>query len=365
MSNLQHKMQYLDEIYENLTALGQQEENEEKKPSVFLARHKLTGHIVVKKYVEADRIAVYKKLSQIEDAHLEKIVEYAAYEEQGIVLMEYISGATLQELLQEKKTFSEKEVRDMAVELCSVLQKVHEAGIVHRDITPKNIMISNDGVLKLIDFGIAREKKEEKAQDTEILGTPGYAAPEQHGFIQTDKRSDIYAVGVLMNVALTGALPREKLYEGSSFRKIIQRCIEMDAVNRYQSVEELLADLYKSGQEYYVSKWLLGFRTGIVWKNVAAVIGYFLMILLTVISIQKCAQSLYTVLLETVAVFLYIWVPFMLITNIGYWDRKWFFAKMPRVVMIVIRIILVLVTFYNGVILDFYVWSDILGNGKK
>ena len=320
---------------------------------------------MLKKYVEPERITVYKKLSQIEDTHLEKIYEYASYEEQGIVLMEYISGATLQELLQEKKTFSEKEVRDMAVELCLVLQKVHETGIVHRDITPKNIMISNDGVLKLIDFGIAREKKEEKTQDTEVLGTPGYAAPEQHGFIQTDKRSDIYAVGVLMNETWTGALPREKLYEGSFFKKMIQRCIEMDAENRYQSVEELLADLYKSGQEYYVSKWLPGFRTGIVWKNVAAVIGYFLMILLTVISIQKCAQSLYTVLLEAVAVFLYIWVPFMLITNIGYWDRKWVFAKMPRMVMIVIRIILVQVTFYNGVILDFYVWSDILGNGKK
>ena len=279
--------------------------------------------------------------------------------------MEYISGATLQELLQEKKTLLEKEVRDMAEELCLALQKVHEAGIVHRDITPKNIMISNDGVWKLIDFGIAREKKEEKTQDTEILGTPGYAAPEQHGFIQTDKRSDIYAIGVLMNVALTGALPREKLYDGSFFKKIIQRCIEMDAENRYQSVEELLADLYKSGQEYYVSKWLPGFRTGVVWKNVVAVIGYFLMILLTVISIQKCTQSIYTVLLEAAAVFLYLWVPFMVITNIGYWDKKWIFAKMPRVVMIVIRIILVLVTFYNGIMLDLFVLSDILGNGKK
>lgn len=167
------EMKYLDEIYENLTALGCTEDKQNKNASVFLARHKLTGKIVVKKYVEADRIAVYEKLSRIDDIHLEKIYEYAVYEKQGIVILEYISGMTLEEQIREKKIFSEDEACHIIKELCIALQKVHKERIIHRDISPKNIMISNDGVLKLIDFDIAREKKDKKSRDTVILGTEG------------------------------------------------------------------------------------------------------------------------------------------------------------------------------------------------
>lgn len=387
MSSSQYKMQYLDEVYENLTALGRQKEADEKEASVFLSRHKSTGKIVAKKYVDADRVAVYEKLSRIEDIHLERVYEYAVYGKQGLILMDYISGMTLQELMEEGKTFSEKEVFHMAVELCTTLQKVHRAGIVHRDINPENIMISNDGVLKLIDFGIAREKKKEQAKDTAILGTPGYAAPEQFGFSQTDGRADIYAVGVLLNVLLTGSLPGEKLYDGFPFNGIIKHCIEIDAKQRFQSVGELLEDLYGKGKEYcetadsiekrnwksnavtvkgtYVSKWLPGFRTGFVWKNVVAVIGYFLMILVTAISIEDCTQSWYAIILETAAIFLYLWGPFLLVANIAYWDRKWIFAKMPRVVMIIVRIILALVFFYNGIMLESYVRYELLGMVRK
>lgn len=386
MSDIKHKLQYLDEIYENLTALGRRDKTEGQRASVFLARHKLTEKIVVKKYVDADRVAVYEKLSQIDDAHLEKIYEYASYEKQGIILMEYISGVTLHELIQEKGKFTEEEVQHMAVELCEVLQKVHTDGIVHRDITPKNIMISNDGVLKLIDFGIAREIKEEKSQDTTILGTPGYAAPEQFGFLQTDGRTDIYALGVLLNVLLTGALPSEKTYDGS-LGKIVQRCIEIDVRQRYQSVADLLEDLSERNlrqgeahnnkekhntegitdvtKETYISKWLPGFRTGVVWKGVVAVIGYFLMVMFTVTFVMDCAGSWYTALLETIACLMYLWIPFMIVTNIGYWDRKWIFAKMPHGVMITIRIMLALVFFYNGSMLEQYVKYDILGMIKN
>lgn len=386
MENTRYTMQYLDEIYVNLTALGEKARNKEKA-CTFLARHKITGKIVVKKYVDADRIAVYEKLCRIEDVHLEKIYEYAADESQGIVLVEYISGTSLQELIREKKNFSEEEVCHMIKELCKALQKVHAAGIVHRDVNPNNIMISGDGILKLIDFGIARERKEGQETDTVILGTPGYAAPEQFGFLQTDGRTDIYAVGVLFNELLTGRLPGEKMYDGVPFEGIIRRCTEMDIRQRYQSVEELLEDLYEkeeghhgmserieksnlknnagTDQKTYVSKWLPGFRTGIIWKNIVAVIGYFLMIAYTISSVGDCMARWDAALLESIALILYLWMPVLLAADIAYWDRKWIIGKMDRCVAIIIRILLCVAFFYNGMTLDSYVRYDLLGMVKK
>lgn len=386
MGSTSYTMQYLDEIYVNLTALGQKERTG-KEAAVFLARHKITGKVAVKKYVDADKIAVYEKLSRIKDAHLEKIYDYAADEKQGVVLVEYISGTSLQELIEEKKNFSEQEALSMIKDLCKALQKVHEAGIVHRDVTPNNIMISNDGILKLIDFGIAREKKEEQEKDTMLLGTPGYAAPEQFGFLQTDGRTDIYAVGVLLNELLIGCLPGKQIYEGSPYKEIIRRCTEIDVRQRYQSDEELLKDLYEKGNEYceesdniennnwksnsgtvkntYVSKWLPGFRTGFVWKNVIAVIGYFLMIVYSISSIGECMSRWDTALLETLAIILYLWGTVLLAANIAYWDKRWILGKMHRSVAIIIRLLLCLVTFYNGMMLDSYVRYDLLGMVKK
>lgn len=373
-----HKFRYLDTIYENMTVLAQKEEEE---PTVFLAKNIQTGKIAVKKYVDADKIAVYAKLSRIEDIHLEKVYEYASDERRGIVLTEYIGGTTLEELLRTQGFMSVEEACHVLEALCQALKKVHEAGIIHRDINPKNIMVSNDGVIKLIDFGIAREKKEKQTQDTTILGTPGYAAPEQFGFGQTDEKADIYALGVLLNVLLTGSLPTEKVYEELPISAVIRRCIQMDAGARYQNVDELLADLELMNEprafgtqernnkndkkEHYVSTWLPGFRTGVTWKNVVAVIGYFFMLLASVIYIEECSATWYTACLETAAVFIFLWASTLLAANIGYWDRKWIFGKLPRIVMIIVRILLWIALFDCGMRLDEYVRYGLLGFVRK
>lgn len=368
MENTRYTMQYLDEIYVNLTALGQKEKRGEKA-FTFLTRHKLTGKIAVKKYVDADKIAVYEKLRQIEDSHLEKIYDYAADESRGIVITEYISGMSLQEVMQGKKIFPEEEALHLIKELCKVLQKVHAAGIVHRDVNPNNIMISGDGVLKLIDFGIAREKKAGQEKDTVILGTPGYAAPEQFGFMQTDGRTDIYAVGVLLNELLTGCLPGKQIYDRFPLGGIIRRCTEIDVRQRYQDDEELLEDLYEKGKEHhektYVSKWLPGFRTGVVWKNIVAVIGYFLMIFYSIFSIWECLSRWDAVLLEILALILYVWMTVLLAADIAYWDRRWIFGEMHRAVTITIKIIFCFVTFYSGMMLELFVRYDLLGMVRK
>lgn len=361
------KVQYLDETYENLAALGK---DEEKKNTVFLVRHKQSGKIYVKKYIDRSLVRIYEKLRLIEDCHLEKIYDYAADETKGIVILEYISGMTLQEYIEEKGILTKHDACHIIEELLGILKKVHEIGIIHRDINPNNIMLSNDGVWKLIDFNIARQKKEGQYKDTTILGTVGYAAPEQFGFLQTDERTDIYAIGVLWNVLLTGCFPTEKCYSVFPVSAMIRQCIEMDQEKRYRNAEELLKDIQRNDNKSESKKgllsWLPGFRTGCVWKNAIASIGYFAMILCTSSFIEECSANWWACVLETIAVFLYIWGATLAAANIGYWDRRIsVFRKLPKVIRILLRFLMWFVLFLAGVMLENYVKYDLLGMVRK
>lgn len=374
MENGRYKMQYLDTTYETLTVLGRRDQ---EKPNVFLAQHKGNGKIVVKKYVDAHVLPVYEKIKNMTDIHLEKIYDYAADDANGVVIAEYISGMTLSEWMQNGLA-TEMTARAMVCDLLQVLKVIHAQKIVHRDINPDNIMISGDGVLKLIDFGIARQKKEEQFHDTTILGTVGYAAPEQFGFFQTDERSDIYAVGVLLNKLLTGFFPGERMYEKEPLRGVIQHCTAMDINQRFQNVNEVLTamggqqnlretvqakSVKMEKRDYHMTiPWLPGFRAGAIWKNIIATVGYILMLFYTILSVYECARSLQACLLEIIAVGLYVWAATLLAFNIGNWDRKiWPFKKWSIPVMTVIRVFLWLMLFYFGARLEQYVRYDLLG----
>lgn len=179
----------------------------------------------------------------------------------------------------------------MIIQLCRILKQLHRcrSPIIHRDLKPANIMISSDGVVKLIDFNAAKEYRMGQMEDTCLMGTREYAAPEQYGFGQSDARTDIYALGVILNRLLTGDFPKNKLYEGR-LKPVIQTCIQMDADARYQSVE-LLERALESGKNekqrkkntgkrmvlHLKKRYLpVGFRTGKVWKMFAAGFGYWL-----------------------------------------------------------------------------------------
>ena len=116
-----------------------------------------------------------------------------------MVTEEYISGETLDEKLHRQGVMPPELVKYYIRQLLEALEQIHAQGIVHRDISPKNVLISTDGVVKLLDFDIARRRKQNQNADTTILGTVGFASPEQYGFLQTDATADIYALGVLMN----------------------------------------------------------------------------------------------------------------------------------------------------------------------
>lgn len=126
------------------------------------------------------------------------------------MVMEYIDGYTLEEWLeQNNEPFSERRVLGWARQLCDVLEYLHTQNppIIFRDMKPGNVMVMRNQRIKLIDFGIARLFRSAHGQDTQLLGTPGFAPPEQYGKAQTDERSDIYSLAITLYQLLTNIVP--------------------------------------------------------------------------------------------------------------------------------------------------------------
>ena len=358
MENNELYLKYIEEMYEELTELGSSEMGK-----TFLAKHRGSGKIVVKKQIPVQTGKVYEKVKEIHHPNLAKIYDVCYGKESCIVIEEYISGDTLEEKLEELKVFPKETAENYLVQILQGLREVHRQGVVHRDLTPANILISTDNVVKLIDFGIARNPKENQKKDTFILGTVGYASPEQFGFLQTDNRTDIYAIGILLNKMLTGKLPNEQLTENEKFRKIVKKCIQIDPEKRYVTVDEILSKLGvgKGSGKSDASIWP-GFRSGVKWRRIVGVIGYALLALCTVVPLVDYGKSLETLGLELIAVIIYVWITFFIASNFGRWDRRWKpFASMPKEVTITIRVIASITSFYLGMLLENYVRYTMLG----
>lgn len=211
-----------------------------------LVRELRTGKLYVRKYVNISLRDVYLELKKINNDHIpqiHKVIEETNLSGKNVCVIfeEFVSGITFEQLRNQKKML-ESEVLDYIIQLCQALSCIHQMGIIHRDIKPSNIILNSDGIVKLIDFGIARVLKPRVKEDTLLLGTRGYAAPEQYGFGQSEEYTDIYAVGVLMNVLLVGQLPADQRYQGSS-KGIIEKCIHINPRERFQNVEELSGHL--------------------------------------------------------------------------------------------------------------------------
>ena len=194
-------------------------------------------------------------LRRLRHANLPAVSDEFAIGDRNYLVMEYVPGSTLQQMLDRGEgPFPESRVVAWANQLCDVLDYLHrqQPAIIFRDLKPANIMIMADDRLKLIDFGIARLFKPGQHQDTMLLGTQGYAAPEQYGGGQSDPRSDIYALGATLFSLLTGhdpaqmpplkPLPSVRDYrpDVSPFlESIVMRATRMSANERWQSTQEL------------------------------------------------------------------------------------------------------------------------------
>ena len=207
--------------------------------SVHLLRHQTTGRrFILRRFT--GNAEVYRQLMYYSCKNLPNIFEVASQDSEHLVLEEYIEGDTLDFLLRDA-LFTTSETQDIVVQVCRALWVLHSLAAVHRDVKPENIILRGSDAI-LIDFDAARLHKPEHETDTQILGTTGFAAPEQYGLSQSDLRTDIYSVGILINVMLTGEHPSKKLAEGRMGR-IVTRCTQVNPKKRYQNVLQLMEAL--------------------------------------------------------------------------------------------------------------------------
>lgn len=228
-------MAWLDDVLKTQYSVSKVLKNTEEK-SIIVYRHNLLDKCLVYRRFKGTA-EVYEKLQKIKAENLPEVYNVSCEDDSVTVLEEFIDGITVGEVLQ-SGLYNENGVKKVICSLCDALSIIHSLGIVHRDIKPENVMITNNGIVKLIDFDAARIFKSGKSADTTIIGTIGYAAPEQMGFAQSDERTDIYALGVLMNVMLTGEHPGKRIHKGR-YKKIIEKAINMNPEKRFQSTTEL------------------------------------------------------------------------------------------------------------------------------
>ena len=204
--------------------------------TVPVVRHKKSGtRYVFRRYSGSGE--VYRRLLPVLCQHLPQIMEAAEQDGQTAVLEEYVQGDTLAELLTGAK-LTEKEARQVTMQLCQALHVLHSMGAVHRDVKPENVILRGSDAV-LIDFDAARIYKDESESDTQVLGTTGFAAPEQYGIFQSDERADIFSLGVLLNIMLTGKHPSREMAAGKMGR-IVRKCTMTASEQRYQSARALM-----------------------------------------------------------------------------------------------------------------------------
>jgi len=207
-----------------------------------------------------------KAVSLLSHPNIVKIYDIGFEDEMQFIVMEYIDGVTLKEYMNIEKVLSWKDTVHFAMQILRALQHAHDKGIVHRDIKPQNIMMLEDGTIKVMDFGIAKFSRDEATTDSEqTIGSVHYISPEQARGEMTDERSDIYSMGIMLFEMLTGQKPFDSdnpvsiavmhMNEVAEYptqinpeipyalEEIIFRAIEKEPEYRYQSACEMMKDL--------------------------------------------------------------------------------------------------------------------------
>jgi len=188
-------------------------------------------------------------LSRLNHPNLPAFTDFFTEGSRHFLVMEYVEGSTLEDLLERNGgPFSERRVLGWTRQLCDVLEYLHsqQPPVIFRDMKPGNIMLRRDGRIKLIDFGIARIFRQSSSRDTQMLGTPGFAPPEQYGTSQTDARSDIYSLAMTLFQLMTNTVTEEgfglhnirSVYPAisSAVAHTLEKATDPDPENRYQSI---------------------------------------------------------------------------------------------------------------------------------
>lgn len=229
MDSLQHTS---ISCYETIAVL-----NEEH--NVYIVQHIKSKKIFVKKFLTIYNSMIYEHLQKASIPGIPKIIEL--YEENNtlILIEEYISGEMLEDKIN-SKTLTHDNVNKYVYDLCTIVSKLHTLTppIIHRDIKPENIIITSADNVFLLDFNAAKHYTDAKSADTVLLGTQGYAAPEQYGFGSSSEQTDIYAIGILLK-ELVEALPTPT----KEFDRIIKKCTNINPKDRYQKTSKIQSQL--------------------------------------------------------------------------------------------------------------------------
>jgi len=193
------------------------------------------------------------------------IHEVAEHDSRPYIAMEYVEGQSLKDLIA-KKDLSINKTIDFAMQICAGLAKAHQAGIIHRDIKPQNILIDKDGRIRILDFGLAKLKPDAMLTRTgSTLGTVAYMSPEQAQGEEADHRSDIFSFGVLLYEMITTQLPFKGEHEAAiaysivnetpeplarykanvpeTLQRLVEKALRKDLNTRYQNATDIIADL--------------------------------------------------------------------------------------------------------------------------
>ncbi len=252
-----------------------------------LVMNEVTGDVRMMKRLTHFDEDVYAYLSSHRDDHVPLIYDYWKEDETLIVIEEVVQGNTFDIVINDR-TMPDKEKLKLFVELLEGLRFLHSADkpIIHRDLKPSNIMVTEKGEVKILDYDAAKIYKADSTGDTTNLGTAGIAAPEQYGFMQSDPRSDVYAVGKM----LADAFPGNK-----KIQKIAAKASSFDPADRYANAGELSDVLTGRISPGLILKPLFpppGFRTRKWWKILIAMFAYpFMLFIIFGVTSEKSTMA--------------------------------------------------------------------------
>ena len=323
---------------------------------VMLVRHIETGQVCVRKRLSAYNAPLYRFLRDTRPAGVPAVYECLDDDDFAIVIEEYVSGITLRSYLTEHGPLSESDARGIISALCDTLNRLHSAEkpVICRDLKPENVILSSTLVPTIIDFDSAKFLSATR-KDTVLLGTPGYAAPEQFGFAASDGRTDIYALGVIYNELLTGKLPGEQLAAGKA-GILISQCISMNPDDRPKDVNEVKKALWAEAAVPAIARYpvkpavrpasestpvtrkqthpklLPGFRNGDPFHMIVAALGYAIGVVMMISYFNGAGKAdtiAMNITLGIIWMILFLWTVFYAFDYLGLRTRTPLVKRIP------------------------------------
>ncbi|MCH4889330.1 serine/threonine protein kinase [Acidaminobacter sp. JC074] len=190
---------------------------------------------------------IIKEITGISHPNIVTIEDYIIDGEDIYIIKPYLEGITLDDL--SSRPMIESDLLMILERMLEIVDHLHKHSIIIRDIKPSNFIYTKSGQVILIDVLSIRLFKEENSTDTVLIGTSGFAAPEQYGFKQTDERTDIYNIGATMYYLITGKTPDKEPLSTSNvsknFEKMVNKALAFNPKDRYQSIEKMMKALTK------------------------------------------------------------------------------------------------------------------------